>query len=292
MLKALAKSEHRIVAVMASSSKEGATVWSTAQQMGLPTWEAKLVKDPAFADRIREADIDLLLNVHSLFLIHGDVVAAPRLGSYNLHPGPLPRYAGLNTVSWAIYRGETDYGVTLHKMEPGIDTGTIAYQARFPIEENETALSLYSKCIREGIELLKQLLDAAARGFDAIPRIEQDFSQREYFNKKAPDECRVRWSRPAREIANLVRACDYFPFPSPWGHPRASLNGRELHIIKTRLTGRACEAAPGSIGEREGASVELACGDEWLWCDSVMREGRAVAAAEALQGAERLDDGA
>src|SRR5262245_33350316 len=114
MLKVLAESDHRIVAVMASPDKQGATVWNTAEKMGLPTWHAKLVKSPEFAMQIREADVDLLLNVHSLFLIHGDVVAAPRLGSYNLHPGPLPQYAGLNTVSWAIYRGETDYGVTLH----------------------------------------------------------------------------------------------------------------------------------------------------------------------------------
>jgi methionyl-tRNA formyltransferase len=292
MLKVLAASEHRIVAVMASPDKQGATVWSTAEKMGLPTWHAKLVKDPAFASQIREAEVDLLLNVHSLFLINGEVVAAPRLGSYNLHPGPLPRYAGLNTVSWALYRGETEYGVTLHKMEPGIDTGTIAYQSLFKIEENETALSLYAKCICEGVELLKKLLDAASRGIDAIPKIEQDFSKREYFNKKAPDECRVRWTRTAREIANLVRACDYFPFPSPWGHPRASLNGREIHLVKVRLTGRECDAPPGTIGQREGASVEIACTDQWILCDKVMVEGRSIAAAAGLQDAARLDDGA
>ena len=292
MLKVLAASKHRIVAVMASPDKQGATVWSTAEKMGLPTWHAKLVKDPAFASQIREAEVDLLLNVHSLFLINGEVVAAPRLGSYNLHPGPLPRYAGLNTVSWALYRGETEYGVTLHKMEPGIDTGTIAYQSLFNIEENETALSLYAKCIREGVELLKKLLDAASQGIDAIPKIEQDFSKREYFNKKAPDECRVRWTRTAREIANLVRACDYFPFPSPWGHPRASLNGQEIHLVKVRLTGRECDAPPGTIGQREGASVEVACADQWILCEKVMVEGRSIAAAEGLQDAVRLDDGA
>jgi len=290
MLKVLTASEHRVVAVMASPAKQGATVWSTAEKMGLQTWEAKLVKDPAFADRIREAEVDLLLNVHSLFLIHGDVVAAPRMGSYNLHPGPLPWYAGLNTVSWAIYRGESGYGVTLHKMEPGIDTGTIAYQSLFPIDENETALTLYAKCIREGIELLKKLLEAASRGYDAIPKIEQDFSKREYFNKKAPDECRIRWSRTAREITRLVRACDYFPFPSPWGHPRASLNGKELHLIKARLTGQPCDAAPGTIGDRDGMSVRIACADEWILCDKVMAEGRSVVAAQALQDAVRLDE--
>ena len=73
---------------------------------------------------MREQGVDLLLNVHSLYLIaRRTVVAAPRIGSFNLHPGPLPEYAGLNTPSWAIYNGEREHGVTVHWMEPGVDTG-------------------------------------------------------------------------------------------------------------------------------------------------------------------------
>src|SRR5215813_9239982 len=127
-LKALARSDHRIVAVMASPTKKSlnsSTLWQAAAQMGLPTWPAALVKDPAFARRISDAEVDIILNAHSLFVMHGEVVEAPRVGSFNLHPGPLPRYAGLNVVSWAIYRGERTHGVTVHKMAAGIDTGPI-----------------------------------------------------------------------------------------------------------------------------------------------------------------------
>jgi UDP-4-amino-4-deoxy-L-arabinose formyltransferase/UDP-glucuronic acid dehydrogenase (UDP-4-keto-hexauronic acid decarboxylating) len=67
-------------------------------QAGLQHLAAKIVKDPDFAARIVDENIDILLNVHSLFLIHKDVLTAPRLGSYNLHPAPLPRYAGLNSA--------------------------------------------------------------------------------------------------------------------------------------------------------------------------------------------------
>ncbi len=291
MLKVLAQSPHRIVAVMASPSKTGATVWGTAEKMGLPTWEAKQVKDPAFAMKIREAEVDLLLNVHSLYLINGEVVAAPKIGSYNLHPGPLPKYAGLNTVSWAIYRGETEYGVTLHRMEPGIDTGTITFQKMFTIDLQETALSVYSKCIREGVGLLKLLLEVAEKGIEQIPAISQDFSKREYFNKKPPDECRIHWELPAKQIFNLIRACDYFPFPSPWGHPRAGLNGTEIKIIKARLTGRPVDAAAGTVGTLQGTALEIACGDEWLLCERVMLDGVAKPAAEVLQPGQRLNDG-
>ena len=96
------------------------------------------MKDPKFAEVVSAEKVDRLLNVHSLFVIAREIIQAPRFGSFNLHPGPLPRYAGLNALSWAIYRGELRHGVTIHKMLPGTDTGPIAYQAILEIEENDT----------------------------------------------------------------------------------------------------------------------------------------------------------
>ena len=73
----------------------------------MPILPSTSVRDPEFAEWMRSEEIDLLLNVHSLYVIHADLVAAPRTGSFNLHPGPLPEYAGLNAPSWAIYHGES-----------------------------------------------------------------------------------------------------------------------------------------------------------------------------------------
>jgi methionyl-tRNA formyltransferase len=259
--------------------------------MGLPTWPAKSVKDPGFAEQVRAAEVDLLLNVHSLYVIAGEVVAAPRLGSFNLHPGPLPQYAGLNTVSWALYRGEAEYGVTVHKMAPGIDTGAIAYQSLFPIEDKDTALSLYAKCIREGLELLSQLVEAAAQGPGAIPLREQDLSQRRYFGKEVPQNGLVQWARPAREVVNFVRACDYFPFPSPWGSPKARLGDTEVGLIKAARTGRTATAPPGSIGDCSEMGAEIACGDEWILCQRVTLDGRALHPGKLWARGKRLSDG-
>jgi methionyl-tRNA formyltransferase len=259
--------------------------------MGLPTWPSSLVKDPALAGRIREASVDIILNAHSLFVMRGEVVEAPRIGSFNLHPGPLPRYAGLNVVSWAIYLGERTHGVTIHKMAAGIDTGPIVYQSLFDIEVAETALSLYAKCAKEGVALLLRLLETASRGADAIPLEPQDLTERRYFGKEAPENGRVNWSRRAREIVNLARACDYYPFPSPWGSPRARLGEQEIGIIKTRLTGESCDAAPGTVGRLAGTAVQVACADEWIWVDKALLEGKYLTAAEVLQPGARLDNG-
>ena len=293
-LKALARSDHRIAAVMASPAKKSlssATLWQVAERAGLPTWPAALVKDPALAGRIRAAEVDIILNAHSLFVMHGEVVEAPRIGSFNLHPGPLPRYAGLNVVSWAIYRGEAIHGVTIHKMAVGIDTGPIVYQSLFDIGRTDTALTLYAKCTKEGVALLLWLLETASRDENVIPLLPQDLTERQYFGKEAPENGRVNWSRLAREIVNLARACDYYPFPSPWGSPRARLGEQEIGVIKARLTGEPCNAAPGTVRRLAGPAVQVACADEWIWLDKALIEGKYLPAADILKSGARLDNG-
>lgn len=294
LLRALAQRTHRIVAVMASQSKYSGGMnglWDAARELGYPTWPANLVRDPNFADRIRAEKVDILINIHSLFIIHPKVLEAPRIGSFNLHPGPLPRYAGLNVMSWALYRGERTHGVTLHKMQAGIDTGPIVYETVFDIQENDAALSLTAKCVREGLPLILRLLETAAVDPSAIPQVPQDLSQREYFGREVPENGRLSWSCPAREIINFVRACDYFPFRSPWGFPRAMLNGREIGAAKAALTGLVCATAPGTVGERIGSSVHVASTDEWIAISKLIIEGRYLDAVDVLKLGDRLEDG-
>jgi amino acid adenylation domain-containing protein len=291
MLQHLRRTNHRIAGVMASPSRQdrgGASVWSLASKLGYKTWPSKLVKDPSFAARIVSENVDILLNVHSLFLIHEDVLAAPRLGSYNLHPGPLPRYAGLNSASWAIYRGEVRHGVTLHKMEPGIDTGNIVYQAMVPVTSDETGLSLTMKCIDAGIPLVLRLLDVAAQNPSAIPSIAQDLTEREYFGREVPEGGRLSWESSARRVIDFVRACDYLPFPSPWGHPRTSLDGKDIGIAKVQFTGIPVDEPAGTVGAAVESAVEVACEDEWILVREVFEQDEYRPAAEVLRAGSRL----
>ena len=111
-VKAAVRSGHEVVAVLTGSPPNDhqlAPVSGVASRLGLQVWPAGLVKQPEFADRISSEGVDILLNVHSLYIIDEAVLRAPATGCFNLHPGPLPRYAGLNTVSWAIYNGEAEY---------------------------------------------------------------------------------------------------------------------------------------------------------------------------------------
>ena len=291
-LKLLANGSHHLVGVMASPMRKaigGKTVWQHAEKLGCQTWPAELVKDPEFAEVVRAEKVDLLLNVHSLFVIKPEIVAAPRCGSFNLHPGPLPRYAGLNAPSWALYRGERGHGVTLHRMLAGIDTGPIAYQALFDIEEKDTGFSISAKCVKFGMELVRQLLDTAEMNPQAIPVIEQDLTRREYFGRGTPEDGWLAWSRPARDVFNFVRAADYSPFPSPWRNPRSIIADQEVAFVKAALTGQPCDAPPGTIDQSDGVKVRVASADEWVEVIRLMVNERYANAAEVLKPGKTLE---
>ncbi|MDH3592638.1 MAG: formyltransferase family protein [Planctomycetota bacterium] len=288
-LRAVDQSGHEIVGVLSSKThgdKRGATVADVAQTLGHEVWPAQAVKTPELADKIRELEVDLLLNVHSLFLIHKNVVAAPKIGSFNLHPGPLPDYAGLNTPSWAVYHGELRYGVTLHWMAPGVDTGEIAYQELFDIGDTDTGLSVSMKCVRLGVPLVNKLLADAAAG--TIPRIKQDLSERRLFLRKdVPNGGRLDWSEPAAQVDAQIRASDYYPMPSPWGHPVAAVDGNEVRIAKAARTGRPTTAEPGTV-QASDDGVFVAAADEWLEIKRVQVDGAYKAPGEVLREGARL----
>lgn len=247
----LARSAHRLVTLLTS---EGSPAWTLGRKLGLEPWPARRVREPGLAADLARAGIDLLLNVHSLYIVPAAVLQVPRLGAYNLHPGPLPECAGLNAPSWAIYHGWQTHGVTLHRMEPGIDTGPVALEERFPIQASDTGLSVALRCAQKGVQLIRRMLDG-----EPLRSVPQDLSRRRYFGRGVPQGGRIDWNAPARRIHDFVRACDYQPFASPWGMPRAQLQEKDVLVLRTALTGQRCRAPAGTL---DGDLVATA--DEWL----------------------------
>jgi methionyl-tRNA formyltransferase len=275
-----------IVAVLTRSRDEGAerpVVLEAAQRLGLDLWPSSSVRSPELAEQIGDARVDVLLNVHSLHLIHPSVVTAPKIGSFNLHPGPLPEYAGLNVPSWAIYRGEREHGVTLHWMDDGIDTGAVAWRERFPIEPVDTGLSLSARCVRAGVPLVLRLAAVAAEDPTRIPREPQDLGRREYFPAGPPADGRIDWAEPAEAVLGFVRACDYAPFASPWGIPAAELAGREVGVARATPTGRPASDAPGTVVEVDESGALVATADELVLVQRLSVGGRSLKPLEVLR---------
>src|SRR5262249_9160099 len=210
---------------------------------------AERVKDPNFAHDVASMGIDVLLNVHSLHIVKAEVIDALNVGAFNVHPGPLPEYAGMNAPSWAVLNGEKQHGVTLHWMTAGIDEGDIAYQERFDLSEQDTGLTVSAECVKLGLQLINVLLSQLHQDARRIPKIVQDRSKRRYFGPRAPFEGKVQWTMNSEQLDRFVRACDYFPLTSPLGYPAAKLNGRTIALKKVSRTHTNADAEPGTITE-------------------------------------------
>ena len=275
------------VLTSASAPEAGATVADVARRLGLRTLSPRAAAASDLADEFRERRVDLLLNVHSLVVIDADVVAAPRVGSFNLHPGPLPEYAGLNAPSWAIFNGEPQHGVTLHWMDAGIDTGPVAWSRRFPLRRSETGISLSMRCVREGMPLIERLLDHV-ESRRPIPRRPQASDERRFFEGRPPHGGRLSWLEPSRQIVDFVRASDYRPFLSPWGHPQTFLEARTVGVAQVAATRRASTAPPGTVAAGRDGAVLVAAGDRWVAVERVHAEGAYRDAADVLRPGDVL----
>jgi methionyl-tRNA formyltransferase len=289
-LKLLAGRGHKVAAVFSDShaAAAGATVANVASSLGIVVRPAGEIRDPAVADVLRASGVQLLLNIHSLHIVDAEVLGAPPLGAYNLHPGPLPERAGLNAPSWALYEGDDVHGVTLHRMTPGVDEGAIAFEERFPVGPDDMALKLMTECVRRGLPLVERLLDLAEQG-EPIPARSQDLARRRWFSAGPPEGGRLTWDRSARQVADFVRACDYGPFPSPWGFPRCEAGEREVAIVAAQALPEETDAEAGRVAAGDEGAVLVAAADNWVRVDRIEVAGRRIAAAEVLRPGERLE---
>jgi UDP-4-amino-4-deoxy-L-arabinose formyltransferase/UDP-glucuronic acid dehydrogenase (UDP-4-keto-hexauronic acid decarboxylating) len=171
-----------------------------------------------------------------------------------------------------------------------IDAGPIAYHATFPIEESDTPLSLTHKCIRAGVPLILRLVETVFSNPEALPALQQDLAQREYFGKQIPQGGRLSWARPAEQVVNFVRSCDYAPYPSPWGSPKTKLGGREIEVLKASRTGKPCESSSGVVGVCGESGAEIACADEWISVRTLKIEGRNCRPLDVLQAGDRFEE--
>ena len=292
VLRSLAGLGIDLIGVVTTPAAVGAlsSIDDVARRAGLPVWRPAETRQPDFGDRLRDIGVDVLLNVHSLHILDASIIEAPKIGSFNLHPGPLPQMAGLNAPSWAIYLAHQQHAVTLHWMKPGIDTGPIVFSEQFALDETDTGLSVSNTCVKLGVPLIESLLDIAARDPGSIPAHSQDLSRRRIFRRnERPNNGRIDWSGNAARICAHVRASDYGPFQSPWGHPKTCLGELEFEVIKASVTDGICDSAPGTIACSPGVGVTVATCDRPILLQSVRRDGEPVKVEDFLKQGDVLN---
>jgi methionyl-tRNA formyltransferase len=214
------------------------SVAALADECGLPCTKPAAAGDPALIARVRALAPDFIFSFYYRSLLGPQLLAAARRGAFNMHGSLLPKFRGRAPVNWAILRGATETGATLHRMVARADAGDIVDQLAVPILRDDDALAVFRKvAVAAEIVLarsLPALVDGSAR---ATP---QPILEGEYFGRRRPEDGRIDWSRPAQEIHDLVRAVAP-PFPGAF----AEVEGERWMILRTRVLPRAGAAPAG-----------------------------------------------
>lgn len=231
-------------------------------------------KGEGLADRIAALGYDWLFSVANLDILPEPMIAAARAGAVNFHDGPLPRRAGLVAPVWALLEGDSEHGVTWHRITAGIDEGDILEQRLFPIAPDETALTLNAKCYEAAIGSFAALAGAiAAGGPEGRP---QDLSRRTVHARadRPRAAARLDFAKPVVEALRLVRALDHGGYANPLALPKIEAGGRVLAVGAAEAAGGA--GAPGTVLAADAGTLVVACAD----------------GAVALRGLRDLADGA
>lgn len=185
-----------------------------AGEMDIPVYFPEDINAGEWVNLMKDLAPDILLSCYFRQMIREEILAIPRIAAVNLHGSMLPRYRGRCPVNWQLVHGETQGGVTLHHMVRKADAGDIVAQQAVPIDEGDTALTLFRKMEKATEGLLREYIPKILAG--TAPRIPQDHSQASYFGGRRPEDGRIDWSWPARRVYNLIRAVTW-PYPGAFG---------------------------------------------------------------------------
>jgi methionyl-tRNA formyltransferase len=244
-----------------------------AERFGVPIFTPKTLRDAGAAAAMRAYGADAAIVVaYGLILPKAILDAFPR-GCFNLHASLLPRWRGAAPIHRAVMAGDRETGVSVMKMEEGLDTGPIGMEQHVPIGPDATAGDLHDQLARLGASLMLVALGALER--DSLQVTPQPTEGATYANKIDKGETRIDWRKPWQEVHNHCRGLS--PFPGAWCE---LAGGDRMKILRT--TKGDGEGAPGRVLDDE---LTIACGSGAVRIVQLQRAGgKPMPADEFLRG--------
>ena len=246
----------------------------TARQFGLPVLTPKTLRSVEAQAEFSAHGADAAVVVAYGLILPKPVLDVPPLGCFNVHASRLPRWRGAAPINRAVMAGDRESGVTIMKMDEGLDTGAMAMAERLPIAPDMTAGELHDALAVLGADLMLRALGALERSSLALmPQPEAGVT---YAAKIDKGETRVDWSKPAAEVHNHIRGLS--PFPGAWCEfPGES--GQAVRVKLLRTTRVHGAGPPGTVLDDQ---LTIACGDSALRILELQRAGRQPMKAEAF----------
>jgi len=210
-----------------------------ARKHGLDILQPERASTAEFVQKVRSLAPDLLVVVAYGEILRPELLEGARHGAVNLHASLLPKYRGSAPIQAAILNGDDTTGVTVIRMDEGMDTGDILAQAEVAIDENDTAGTLHDTLARVGAEVLTETVDRIEAG--TVTARPQDHRRATYTKRLRKEDGVIDWNMPAEKLHNFVRAMN------PW--PLAHTEGGRFRVWMTSVpsNGVARAAEPGTV---------------------------------------------
>lgn len=276
ILAALIEAGHEIVAVYTQPPRPAgrghrvtrSPVHELAETRGIPV-ETPAKLDQAAADKFTTLNLDTAVVAAYGLILPKAMLAAPRLGCLNVHASLLPRWRGAAPIERALLAGDRDTGISIMRMDEGLDSGPVLLAERLPIPPGMGAAALYDELAALGARLIVAALAAAAQG--KLSPKPQPADGATYARKLQRKEGALDWRKPVAELERAVRAFELFP-GSYFTH-----DSERIRVLAAELVNAPDGTVPGTVLDD---ALTIACGDGALRPTRLQRAGRAALATE------------
>jgi methionyl-tRNA formyltransferase len=285
VLRALHEAGHEIVAVYSQPPRPAgrrgleltpSPVHRAAQALGIPVLTPPNFKQAEDVEQFRAFGADVAVVVAYGLLLPESILTGTRLGCYNGHASLLPRWRGAAPIQRAIMAGDEDTGMMVMKMDRGLDTGPVAMTARVAISENMTAGELHDALSDVGARLMVEAMAGLERG--DLPLKPQADEGVLYATKISKEECRVDFTKTAREVHNHMRGLS--PFPGAWFEADIGGKVERIKVLHSELASGS--APPGTVIDD---NLAITCGSGAVRLTRLQKAGgKPLDAGEFLRG--------
>ncbi|RAV98419.1 methionyl-tRNA formyltransferase [Pseudochryseolinea flava] len=274
-LEVLVENQFNVVAVITAPDKpQGrgqkivySPVKDAALKHNIPVLQPTNLKSPEFIEALKSYQANLQIVV-AFRMLPEIVWNMPSLGTFNLHASLLPQYRGAAPINWAIINGEKETGVTTFFLQHEIDTGSIIFQEKETIADDDSVGTLYERLMQKGSRLVLKTVEAIQAG--TYPSVPQSMSEEiKHAPKIFKETCEIKWDQSAVDVVNFVRGLS--PYPSAW----CTLAGKTFKIFKTSVASKQDQnRKPGEWWSDDKTQLLVKTSDGWIQIDELQPEGK------------------
>lgn len=271
-LEALLNTSHEVVVVYTQPDRpvgrgqhvQPSPVKTVALAHDIPIEQPEHLKDISALAQLEKYHVDVMIVAAYGLLLPSSFLQIPKFGCINVHASLLPRWRGASPIQQAILHGDKETGITLMKMDVGLDTGNILAQAPIDISNNETSTSLHDKLAQTGAHLLQTKLESIV-GKVGQP---QDPQFATLAPKITKQQAKVDWNESAVDIARKIRAFN------PWPIAFSELDGTIVRLWEAQAINQSLTGAPGTILDHTELGIIVATSDGGLLITAAQLPGK------------------